>query len=67
MEMQNYVKSHQQVENGCSSTDVRSIWRVSCLSLCDQRLKLMIVYVYRLAIEWARLNSDDRDAMTYKA
>ena len=26
---------------------------------------LMIVYVYRLCIEWARLNSDDRDAMTY--
>jgi uncharacterized protein (DUF2225 family) len=28
--------------------------------------QLMIVYVYRLAIEWARLNSDDRDAMTYQ-
>lgn len=26
----------------------------------------MEIYVYRLCIEWARLNSDDRDAMSYK-
>jgi hypothetical protein len=32
----------------------------------EQELELMTVYVYRLAIEWARLNSDDREAMTYK-
>ena len=24
------------------------------------------VYVYRLCLEWGRLTSDDRDAMTYK-
>jgi hypothetical protein len=35
-------------------------------SLLGQEVELMIVYVYRLAIEWARLNSDDREAMTYK-
>lgn len=26
----------------------------------------MEVYVYRLCLEWGRLNADDREAMTYK-
>jgi len=63
--MQNYVKSLPQDENGCSSTDERSIWRVS-IPLFRAKDELMTVYVYRLALEWARLNSDDREAMTYK-
>jgi len=64
--MPNYAKSLLQVENGCSSMDERLIWRVSDL-VHQPVYGLMTVYVYRLAIEWARLNSDDRDAMTYKS
>lgn len=26
----------------------------------------MEVYVYRLCLEWGRLNADDREALTYK-
>ena len=29
-------------------------------------MMLTIVYVYRLCLEWARLNADDREAATYK-
>lgn len=36
-----------------------------CASISVARLT-GIVYVYRLCLEWARLYSDDREAMSYK-